>query len=204
VAKARLTILECQDAEKNRIVSNAPTVSHASIRILISFAAIKVYPVWTKETTHAFLRSKDTSSRDLYAEKNRIVSNAPTVSYASIRILISFAAINVHPVWTKDTTHAFFQSKNTFSRDLDAMLPLELRSVFKGYILKMLKLLYGTKEAETYWNTAYSGDWKQKAGITLYMLDPCFMTKTCNQAKGAPHEITAILVDGTLMTRVIE
>jgi hypothetical protein len=61
--------------------------------------------------------------------------------------------------------------------------------------------LYGTKEAGTYWNTAYSGDWKQKTGITPYMLDPCFMTKTCNQAKGAPHGIAAILVDGTLMTR---
>jgi hypothetical protein len=64
----------------------------------------------------------------------------------------------------------------------------------------MLKPLYGTKEAGTYWNTAYSGDWKQKAGITPYMLDPCFMTKTCNQAKGVPHGIAAILVDCTLMT----
>jgi Reverse transcriptase (RNA-dependent DNA polymerase) len=88
------------------------------------------------------------------AEKNRIVSNAPTVSYASIRILISFAAIKVHPVWTIDTTHAFLQSKDTFSRNLYAMLPLELRSVCKGYVLKMLKPLYGTKEAGTYWNTA--------------------------------------------------
>jgi hypothetical protein len=44
-AKARLIIQGCQDAEKSRIVSNAPTVSHASIRILISFAAIKDYPV---------------------------------------------------------------------------------------------------------------------------------------------------------------
>jgi Reverse transcriptase (RNA-dependent DNA polymerase) len=101
-AKARLEIQECQDAERNRIVSNAPTVSHASIRILISFAAIKVYPVWTKDTTHAFL-----------------------------------------------------QSKNTFSRDLYAMLPLELRPVCKGYVLKLMKPLYGTKEAGTYWNTAY-------------------------------------------------
>jgi hypothetical protein len=33
------------------------------------------------------------------------------------------------------------------------------------------------------------------------MLDPCFMTKTCNQAKEAPHGIAAILDDGTLMTR---
>jgi hypothetical protein len=46
-AKARLIIQGCQDAEKSRIVSNAPTVSHASIRILISFAANKDYPVWT-------------------------------------------------------------------------------------------------------------------------------------------------------------
>jgi hypothetical protein len=50
-AKAHLTIQECQDAEKNQIVSNAPTVSHASIRILISFAANKDYPVWTKDAT---------------------------------------------------------------------------------------------------------------------------------------------------------
>jgi hypothetical protein len=144
-AKARLTIQECQDAEKNRIVSNASTVSHASIRIFISFAAIKVYPVWTKGTTHAFLQNENTFSRDQYAEKNRIVSNAPTVSYASIRILISFAAIKVHPVWTKDNKHAHLQSKNTFSRDLYAMLPLELRSIFNGYVLKMLKPLTGDK-----------------------------------------------------------
>jgi hypothetical protein len=60
--KARLTIQGCQDAEKNRIVSNAPTVSHATIRILISFAAIKDYPVWTKDATQEFLQSKDTFS----------------------------------------------------------------------------------------------------------------------------------------------
>jgi hypothetical protein len=80
------------------------------------------------------------------AEKNRIVSNAQIVSHASIRILISFAAINDYPVWTIDATQAFLQSKDTFSRDLYARLPFELRSVFKRYILKMLKPLYGTKE----------------------------------------------------------
>jgi hypothetical protein len=68
--KARLTIQGFQDAENNQIVSNAPTVSHASIRILISFAAIKVYPVWTKDTAHAFLQSKNTFSRDLYVSKD--------------------------------------------------------------------------------------------------------------------------------------
>jgi Reverse transcriptase (RNA-dependent DNA polymerase) len=100
------------------------------------------------------------------AEKNRIVSNAPTVSHASIRILISFAANKNYPVWTKDATQAFLQSKDTFSRDLYARLSLELRSVFKGYVLKVLKPLYGTKEAGTYWSAAYLGDWKQKVGDT--------------------------------------
>jgi hypothetical protein len=64
----------------------------------------------------------------------------------------------------------------------------------------MLKPLYDTKEAGTYWNAAYSGDWKQKVGVTSSMLDPCFMTATCNQAKDFPHGIAAILVDDTLMT----
>jgi hypothetical protein len=80
------------------------------------------------------------------------------------------------------------------------MLPLELRPVFKGYDLKILKTLYGTKEAETYWNAAYSGTRKQKVGVTSSTLDPCFMTTTCNQAKDASHGIDAILVDDTLMT----
>jgi hypothetical protein len=132
--------------------------------------------------------------------KTRIVSNAPTVSHAFIRILISFAANKEYPVWTKDATQAFLQSKDTFSRDMYARLPLVLHSVLKGYVLKMLKPLYGTKEARTYWNAAYSGDWKQKVGVTSSTLDPCLMTATCNQTKDAPHGIAAILFDDTLMT----
>jgi hypothetical protein len=95
---------------------------------------------------------------------------------------------------------AFLQSKDTFSKDLYARLPLELRSVFKGYVLKMLKRLYGTKEDGTYWNAAYSGDWKQKMGVSSSTLDPCFITAAFNQAKDAPHGFAAILVHDTLMT----
>jgi hypothetical protein len=51
-----------------------------------------------------------------------------------------------------------------------------------------------------YWNVAYTGEWKQKVGVTPPTLDPCIMTATCNQAKDAPHEIAAILVDSTLVT----
>jgi 3-dehydroquinate dehydratase len=79
------------------------------------------------------------------AEKNRIVTNAPTISHASIRILISFAAFKDYSVWTVDATHANLQSRDTFSRDIYAMLPLEPRSDFIGYVLKMLKPLYGTR-----------------------------------------------------------
>jgi hypothetical protein len=92
------------------------------------------------------------------AEKNRIVSISPTASHESIRILISFAELKDYPVWAKDAAQAFLQSKNTFSRDLYARLPLELRSVFKGYVLNMLKPLYGTRETVIYWNAAYSED----------------------------------------------
>jgi hypothetical protein len=126
--------------------------SHANIIGTRNITRLKLFDIIDEEA-----KSRLTIQGFQDAEKNRIVSNAPTVSHASIRILISFAAIKVYPVWTKDTTHAFLQSKNTFSREPYAMLPLDLRSVFKGYVLQMLKPLYGTKEAGTYWNTAYSG-----------------------------------------------
>jgi hypothetical protein len=87
-----------------------------------------------------------------------------------------------------------------FSRDQYAMLPLEIHSVFKGYVLKMLNPWCGTKEAGTYLIAGYSGYWKQKVGVTPSTLDPCFMTATCNQAKDAPHGIADILIDDTLMT----
>jgi hypothetical protein len=66
-AKARLTIQECQDAEKNRIVRNAPTLSHESIRILISFPAIKVYPCGLKILRTSFCRAR-THSRVIYTQ----------------------------------------------------------------------------------------------------------------------------------------
>jgi hypothetical protein len=97
-------------------------------------------------------------------------------------------------------TQEFLQTKDTFSRNLYARLPLELCYVFKRHVLTMLKPLCGIKEAGTYWNAAYSGDWKQKVGVTSSTLDPCFMTATWNQAKDAPHVIAAILENGTLMT----
>jgi hypothetical protein len=81
-----------------------------------------------------------------------------------------------------------------------ARLPLELRSVFKGYVLKMLKPLYVTNKAESYWNAAYSGDWKRKVGVTTSTLNPYCMTATCNQAKDSPSGIAAILVDDTFIT----
>jgi hypothetical protein len=136
----------------------------------------------------------------LDAEKNRIASNTLTVSHQSIRILISFDAIQDYPVWIKDATQAFLQSNDMILCELHERLPLEFRSVFKCYFLTMLKPLCGTKEAGTYMTVAYSGDWKQKVGVTAPTLDPCFMTATYNQAKDAPHGIAAILEDNTLMT----
>jgi hypothetical protein len=86
------------------------------------------------------------------------------------------STIKDYPVWTKYAARAFLQRKDTFSRDLYARLLLELRVVFEGYVLKILKHLYSTKEAGTCWNAAYSEDWKQKVGVFSSTLDPSFMT----------------------------
>jgi hypothetical protein len=55
-------------------------------------------------------------------------------------------------------------------------------------------------EAGTYWSAAYSGDWKQKVGISPSTLDPWFLTAMCNQAKDAPNGIAAMPSVDILMT----
>jgi hypothetical protein len=127
---------------------NRRALSLVQVDAVHSFANIIGTRIVTRLTHFGTINEKE--SARLIIQGCRIVSNAPTVSHASIRILISFAAIKDYPVWTKDATQALLQSKDTFSRDLYAMIPLELRSVSKGNVPKMLKPMYGTKEAGTY------------------------------------------------------
>jgi Reverse transcriptase (RNA-dependent DNA polymerase) len=66
VYKARLVVQGHRDAEKDSIVPEAPTLSHTSVRMILSLAAINRWPVWVKDVTMAYLQSTSPLSRDVY------------------------------------------------------------------------------------------------------------------------------------------
>jgi Reverse transcriptase (RNA-dependent DNA polymerase) len=71
VCKARLVISGHMDAEKGRILSEAPTVSQMSIRTLISLSVVNVWPIWSRDIRQAFLQSESLLSRTVYMRPQR-------------------------------------------------------------------------------------------------------------------------------------
>jgi Reverse transcriptase (RNA-dependent DNA polymerase) len=62
-----------------------------------------------------------------------IVSEAPTVSHLSVRLLITISVIMHWSLWSKDARQAFLQSKSCLSRRVYTRVPKELRSCFRGF-----------------------------------------------------------------------
>jgi hypothetical protein len=195
---------QCHQQKEVRRLFNRETFSLVHVNAVPSHANIIGTRIISR-LKHFGIIDKEAKARLIIqgcqdAEKNRIVSNTPTVSHASIHILISFAAIKDEPVWTRDATQAFLQSKYTFSRDLYARIPLKLGSVFKGYVLKLLKPLHRYKGG---WDILKRSLFKRseaESGRYFVHAGSMFYDATCNQAKDAPHRIAANLVDDTLMT----
>jgi Reverse transcriptase (RNA-dependent DNA polymerase) len=75
------------------------------------------------------------------AQKNEILSEAPTVSQMSIRTLLSLSVVNVWPVWSRDIRQAFLQS--TLSRTVHIRPPRQLLARFPGQLMSLKKPLYG-------------------------------------------------------------
>jgi hypothetical protein len=58
VFKARLVILGHTDAQKEHILSEAPTLGQMSIRILVSLSVLHRWPLWSRDDRQAFLQSE--------------------------------------------------------------------------------------------------------------------------------------------------
>jgi hypothetical protein len=64
--KARLVVQDHLDSEKGLIVPQAPTLSHTSMRIVLSIAALHGWHIWAKDVTMAYLQSESPLSRSVY------------------------------------------------------------------------------------------------------------------------------------------
>ena len=104
-----------------------------------------------------------------YEETNDIVSDSPTMTKSSLRIILALAASNRWQVETTDIKSAFLQGVD-IDRDVYVKPPREA-NVEKNKIWKLLKCLYGLKDASRQWYGRVI-DELFKAGFSVTELDP--------------------------------
>jgi hypothetical protein len=75
------------------------------------------------------------------AEKEHILSEAPTVGQMSIRILVSLSVPHGWPLRSRDVRQAFLQSESPLSRVVYMRPPRQLRDKFAGKVLRVEKPL---------------------------------------------------------------
>ena len=116
-------------------------------------------------------------------DKPRVVSEAPIVLKSSIRLLLTIISSYRFPVWSRDITLAFFQSKEILKRDVYVRPPegenvLQQIGAPAGSILKAVKPQYGLAESPGYWRQTFR-DW-HITDLQMHptILDPCFFFKS--------------------------
>ena len=84
------------------------------------------------------------------ADKNGVLTQAPTIQRASQRLILSLAA-STHglEVYMRDISQAYTQSETSLARDFFVRPPKEL-NLPDGLLLKALRPLYGVPEAGTH------------------------------------------------------
>lgn len=111
-------------------------------------------------------------------DKGRIVNEAPTVSRFSVRLVVALSRMLDYPLWSRDVTQAFVQSKDNLKRELYMRVPkrqnvLETIRDPPHSVLKAIKTLYGLPESPTYWWTTFSSFYSKELGMEPAVLDPC-------------------------------
>jgi hypothetical protein len=134
--------------------------------------------------------------------KAEILTQSPTIQRASQRLIVMLAPTMLQMqdrnmfMWLRDITQAYTQSESVLKRLVCANLPKELCSQYpEGYIMVVLKPLYGVPEAGTHWFATYHKHHIEKLAMTTSTYDPCLLvTKT-----GKPFGLVGMQTDDTLI-----
>ena len=108
------------------------------------------------------------------------VTYAPTVRAESVRLFHLYAVEYGWDIQQYDVPQAFLRS------DADCTIfvyPPNGQSDFPGQILKLSKMLYGSKQAAALWYNLLNS-FLLKLGFTASIMDPCFYRRTCMQRVG--------------------
>jgi len=135
-----------------------------------------------------------------------LLTHAPTVQRASQRLAIAMSVVYGLPagfsIWIRDVTQAYVQSDTPIARDIYIRAPKEL-GIADGFLLKVLRPLYGIPEAAIHWWRTYSNHHKDKLGMRDTAYDLCLLhTEGVFEKKkrrsDAAQGITCMQTDDTL------
>ena len=108
--------------------------------------------VWKGTDTDGKYKARLCARGDLEPNVDEIRTDAPTSSKDFIRLLLTVAASNSWKLHSLDFTAAFIQGK-TLDRELFMNPPPDIRAQNPGKIFKIIKRLYGLKDASRGWCT---------------------------------------------------
>lgn len=97
-------------------------------------------------------------------EKDTLVHSSPTVRQSSVKMIVALASIMGFRIWTQDISQAYLQSASELLRDV-YLRPSKELSIPAGYILKLLRPLYGLSDSGDYWSATFSKDVKDDLGM---------------------------------------
>ncbi len=108
------------------------------------------------------------------AKKNNLIDDSANVRQSSVRILIATAAIMGFDVWTEDIFQVYLQSASELLREVH-LKPKKHLQAPAGYILKLLRPLYGQAHCKYYWHATFEEHLTEKlAWRPLRVICLCF------------------------------
>jgi hypothetical protein len=109
------------------------------------------------------------------ADKQEVLTQAPTIQRASQRLLLalvpSLPDVKIH---LRDISQAYTQSATTMMRNIFVKPPAEM-ALPPGKLLYIIRPLYGIPEAGTHWFRTYHDHHTEKLRMTQSTYDPCLL-----------------------------
>ena len=104
------------------------------------------------------------------SKKDHLVHNSTTARQSSVRLLVAITAIMRFGVRTEDISQAYLQSARELLREV-YLKPNRQLKVTAGYVLKLLRPLYGLGDSRDYWHATFAKHLSQDLGMKAVSCD---------------------------------
>ena len=127
--------------------------------------------------------------------KDMVLTQAPTIQRMSQRLILTLCVITGYNLFLRDIAQAYVQSTTSLNREFYLRPPKEL-GLQEGFVLKVIKPLYGVPEAGAHWYNTYHTHHTEKLSMGLSTYDSCLLF-TNSDSTG--FGVVGLQIDDTLI-----